>query len=175
MIVSFSFLSGCAHRCPHIDATAIVTTTQSPVTIQKYRLHYCDVKMGEMASQITSLTIVYSTVHSAADQRKYQSSASLAFLRGIHRWPVNSPHIWPVTRKIFPFDDVIMETAVCTKQKASAPFKSQSIGLQRHLPFTYIIRQIPLIRDLNSVCSTLTAPVSTNFTWCGGILVQKCG
>ena len=61
-----------------------------------------------IASQITSLTIVYSTVYSDADQRKYQSSASLAFVRGIHRGPVNSPHKWPVTRKMFPFDDVIM-------------------------------------------------------------------
>ena len=40
--------------------------------------------------------------------RKHQSSASLAFVRGIHRGPVNSPHKWPVTRKMFPFDDVIM-------------------------------------------------------------------
>ena len=64
--------------------------------------------MGAMASQITSLTIVYSTVHSGADQRKHQSSASLAFVQGIHRWPVNSQHKGPVTRKIFPFDDVIM-------------------------------------------------------------------
>ena len=39
---------------------------------------------------------------------KHQSSASLAFVRGIHRWPVNSPHKGPVTRKMFPFDDVIM-------------------------------------------------------------------
>ena len=61
-----------------------------------------------MASQITSLTIVYSTVYSGADERKHQSSASLAFVRGIHRWPVNSPHKGPVTRKMFPFDDVIM-------------------------------------------------------------------
>ena len=60
--------------------------------------------MGAIASQITSLTIVYSD----ADQRKHQSSASLAFVRGIHRGPVNSPHKWPVTRKMFPFDDVIM-------------------------------------------------------------------
>ena len=44
-----------------------------------------------------------------ADQRKHQSSASLAFVPGIHRWPVNSPHKWPVTRKMFPFDDVIMQ------------------------------------------------------------------
>ena len=64
--------------------------------------------MSLMASQITSLTIVYSTVYSGADQRKHQSSASLAFVRGFHRRPVNSPHKWPVTRKIFPFDDVIM-------------------------------------------------------------------
>ena len=64
--------------------------------------------MGLIASQITSLTIVYSTVYSDADQRKHQNSASLAFVRGIHRGPVNSPHKWPVTRKMFPFDDVIM-------------------------------------------------------------------
>ena len=64
--------------------------------------------MSAMASQITSFTIVYSTVYSDADQRKHQSSASLAFVRGIHRLPVNSPHKGPVTRKMLPFDDVIM-------------------------------------------------------------------
>ena len=64
--------------------------------------------MGAMASRITSLTIVYSTFYSGTDQRKHESSASLAFVQGIHRWPVNSPHKWPVTRKMFPFDDVIM-------------------------------------------------------------------
>ena len=42
-------------------------------------------------------------------KEKHQSSTSLAFVRGIHRWPVNSPHKWPVTRKMLPFDDVIME------------------------------------------------------------------
>ena len=64
--------------------------------------------MGTIASQITSLAIVYWIVYSSAYQRKHQSSASLAFVRGIHRGPVNSPHKWPVTRKMFPFDDVIM-------------------------------------------------------------------
>ena len=73
-----------------------------------YFVHYGDVIMGTIASQITSLTIVYSTVYSDADQRKHQSSASPAFVRGIHRGPVNSPHKWPVTRKMFPFDDVIV-------------------------------------------------------------------
>ena len=70
--------------------------------------HYSDVIMDVMASQITSLSTVYSAVYSDADQRKHQSSASLAFVQGIHRWPVNSPHKWPVTREMFPFDDVIM-------------------------------------------------------------------
>ena len=57
--------------------------------------------MSAMAFQITSLTIVYSTVYSGADQRKHQRSTPLAFVRGIHRWPVNSPHNGPVTRKMF--------------------------------------------------------------------------
>ena len=64
--------------------------------------------MGAMASKITSLTIVFPTVNSGVDQGKHQSSASLAFVRGIHRWPVNSPHKWPAKRKMFPFDDVII-------------------------------------------------------------------
>ena len=72
-----------------------------------YCCHYNDVLMSELASQITSVSIVCSTIHSAADQRKHQSSASLAFVQGIHRWPVNSPHKRPVTRKMFPFDYVI--------------------------------------------------------------------
>ena len=72
--------------------------------------HYSGVIMSAMASQITSLTIVYSIVYSGADQRKHQISASLAFVRGIHLWPVNYPHKGPVTGKMFPFDDVIMCT-----------------------------------------------------------------
>ena len=71
-------------------------------------IHYSDVINGAIASQITSLTIVYLTVYSDADQRKHQSSAWLVFVWGIHQGPVNSPHKWPVTRRMFPFDDVIM-------------------------------------------------------------------
>ena len=74
--------------------------------------HYSDAIMGVIASQITRHTVVYSTVHSGADQRKYQSSASLAFVQGSHRWPVNSPYKWPVTRKMFPFDDVIVTVLI---------------------------------------------------------------
>ena len=70
--------------------------------------HYNDVIMSPIVSQITSLAIVYSTVYSVADQRRHQSSAPQAFVTVIHRGPVNSPHKGPVTRKMFPFDDVIM-------------------------------------------------------------------
>ena len=70
--------------------------------------HYWDVIMDTVAFQITSLAFVYSTVYSDADQIKHQCSASLAFVPRIHRGPGKSPHKWLVTRKMFPFDDVIM-------------------------------------------------------------------
>ena len=104
--------------------------------------HYRDVIMSTMASQITSFMLVYSTVYSRVDQRKYQlrvtgfwegnspvtgefpaqrasdaenvsiwwrhHAASLAFVGGIPRWPVDSPHKGSVTQKMFLFDDVIM-------------------------------------------------------------------
>ena len=69
---------------------------------------YNNVLMSAMASQITSLTSVYTTVYSGVDQRKHKNSESLAFVRGIHRWPVNSSHKGPVTRKMFPFGEVII-------------------------------------------------------------------
>ena len=70
--------------------------------------HYTDVMMSAMSSQITGVYIVCTTVDSRAGQRKYQSTASMAFVTGIHQWPVNSSHQRPVTRKMFLFDDVIM-------------------------------------------------------------------
>ena len=78
-----------------------------PEGLQSWESHYSDIIMGMMASQITSLTIVYSTIDSGTDERKDQSCTSLAFERGIHRWSVNSQHKWPVTWKMFSFDDVI--------------------------------------------------------------------
>ena len=66
-----------------------------------------------IASQITCVSIVCSSVGSGAHQRNHQSSASLAFLRGIHRRPVNSPHKRPATRKMLLFDDVIMNVFFC--------------------------------------------------------------
>ena len=74
----------------------------------KFTKHYCDVIMSAVSSQITDVSIVCSSVCSGADQRKHQSSASLAFVMGIYRWPVDSLHKGPVTRKTSPSDDVIM-------------------------------------------------------------------
>ena len=74
-------------------------------------MHYSNVIMGTMASQITSLTTVlifYLTVYLGADQRTNQRSTSLAFVWWIHRWPVNSQHKRPVAWQMLPFDDVIV-------------------------------------------------------------------
>ena len=99
---SFPYVRTPVFFCPQ-EATLFLWRIHAETAV-----HYDDVIMGTIASQITSLTIVYSTLYSGADQSKHQSSASLAFVWGIHRGPVNYPHKRPVTRKMFPFDDVIM-------------------------------------------------------------------
>ena len=96
--------------------------------IVRYCYHYTDVIMSVMASQITSLTIVHSTVYSGTDQRKHQSSTSLAFVRGIHRGLVNSPHQWPVTWKMFPFDDVIMYCGLFSQNNSRKDTKARPFG-----------------------------------------------
>ena len=93
----------------------------NPLAVPLMGWHLClvahcgDVIISVMASQITSLTIVYLTIYSGADQRKHQSSVSLAFVSGIHRWPVNSGHKGPVMQKMFPFDDntVLIDDYIC--------------------------------------------------------------
>ena len=98
--------------CPHkYNSDSRGHVAQQPLPGAYILIHYDDVIMTMLASQITSLTVVYSIVYSGVNQRKHQSSASLAFVREIHRGPVNFPHKWPVTRKMFPFDDVIMTQA----------------------------------------------------------------
>ena len=97
-------------------------------------LHYNDVIMSAMAFQNTSLTVVYSTVYPGANQIKHQSFASLAFVRGIHRWPVNSPHEEPVTRKMSPFFDVTMEVWF--------PISSRWIHVIYTLPISFNIARL---------------------------------
>ena len=87
-----------------IHVIILIITPDSHVTA-----HYNDVIMNAMASQIISVLIVCSIVCSVPDQGKHRSPASLAFVRGIHRWPVDPTHKGPVTRIILPFDDVIMQ------------------------------------------------------------------
>ena len=101
------------HSCLNYNKIGSETAIEGKVRMSNHipqlrMVNYDDVTMGAMESQITSLTIVYSTVYSDADQRKHESSALLAFVWGIHRGPVNSPHKWPVARKMFPLHDVIM-------------------------------------------------------------------
>ena len=72
-----------------------------------WNVHYSGMIMSAMTSQIIGVSIVWLTICPDAD-KKHQSSVSLAFVRGIHRWPANSPYKWPVTRKRFLLDDVIM-------------------------------------------------------------------
>ena len=110
-------------------------------------IHYYDVIMDAIASQITSLAIVYSIIYSELDQRKHQSSASLAFVRGSHRWPVNSPHKWPVTRKMFPFDDVIMRIPFTVKKMV--------VSLKESLPEEVCLSTL---RDL-SQCVDINVPL----------------
>ena len=101
------------HQCNWLTQTTMnryvgYSRRQLLSTNEQSYTQYNDVIMSAMASQNTNLRIVYSTVYSGTDQRKHQSSESFAFVWGINRWPVNSPHKWPVTRKMFPFVDVIM-------------------------------------------------------------------
>ena len=100
--------------------------------------------MCAMASQITGVSIVCSTVCSGADQRKYRSSPSLAFVRGIHRCPVNSPHKGPVTRKLFPFDDVIIDRLFnlplftgCNNSMSSM-LGLEIIGISKRIPWNML-------------------------------------
>ena len=97
----FSFFISCRIRYLWEELISGFTGhTYSPIQ------HHGDVIMSEMAFQITGVSIVCSSVCSDEDQRKHQSSPSLAFVRGIHRGPSEFPHKGPETRKMFQFDDV---------------------------------------------------------------------
>ena len=123
--------------------------------------HYDDVIMTMLASQITSLPVVCSIVYSGVNQRKHQSSASLAFVREIHRGPVNFPHKWPVTRKMFPFDDVIMWGIHLSVQKTQQ--KLLSINDIR-LHTTYISDSF---YTLHSCCfRVITSQITDNLAVC---------
>ena len=130
--------------------------------------------MSAMSSLITSLTIVYSNVYSGADQRKHQSSASLAFVRVIHRWPVNSPHKGPVMRKMFPFDDVIMIQAISlnsdklfitsnpARKTYTFPLPPQSTPVTSGIKFWYLYQKVNMYpwTSLDNKCNSLSCCTS---------------
>ena len=94
----------------------------APILFEKpayhsFQMHYSGFIMSATASQITGVSIVCSTVCSGADQTKHQSSVLPALAKRTHRWTVDSPHKGPVTRKMFPFDDVIMVPCLQEAQK----------------------------------------------------------
>ena len=112
---SLGWCEACGHVAARVDVLGTTCAAGRPLRLASGKLpstHIASYEKGRCCQAPpcgeTGLTIVYSTLYSGADQRKHQSSASLAFVRGIHRSPVNSPHKGPVTRKMFPFDDVIM-------------------------------------------------------------------
>ena len=127
--------------------------------------HYGDVIMSATASQITSLAIVCSNVYSGTDQRKHQSSASLAFVPGIYQWPVNSPHKGPVTRKMFPFDDVIMYSDCLT----CIGFFISCNALQAHMTDenAYHIPVAPFTKVVNSRLTKRPLVSNGRLTKCG--------
>ena len=129
-------------------------------------------------------SIVYSIVGSGTDQRKHQSSASLAFVRGIHRWPVNSPHKRPVMQKMFPFDDVIMTWRSCDSSECCMPMGYFYQMRLRHgyiitlfsarcdvTHFTYSVQNYRERREMNSLLikgrrSFLQKTTLVSFPWC---------
>ena len=108
-------LSYSSHHHIVIDKSFLLELPYVPTITHKVRLvlldHYSDVIINAMAKSSAS-RLCCSTVCSGADQRKYQSSVPLAFMRGVPWWPEDSPHKGPITRKMFPFDDVIMYRSV---------------------------------------------------------------
>ena len=113
---------------------------------------------GRDGVKISSITIVYSTVYSGTEQRKYQSSASLAFLREIHRWPVNFLHKGPVTREILQFDDVIMFDLYfpryCTTREINTKITAASAYKVRHSRLYIILYQTCHFRTHMMLMST---------------------
>ena len=117
------------------------------------------------ASQITCVPPVFSTVCSGADQRKCQSSASLAFARGIHRWPTNSPHRGLVMRKMFPFDDVTMSDVLRPKQDGTLQSRHNGhLGVSTHQPHHCLLNRLFWRRSKKNIKAPRHWPLWGEFT-----------
>ena len=119
--------------------------------------------MGTMASQITSLMIVYSIVYSGADQRKHKSSVSLAFVRGIHPRSVNSPHKGPVTWNMLPFDDIIMSLKFVSKIRINSILEFVQI-MAWHQPGTKPLSEPIMVTLLTHIVTYMRHLASMSWT-----------
>ena len=118
------------------------------------------VEVWECINNFTGNSTVYPTVCLGA-HKKHKSSASLAIVRGINRWPVDSPYNGPVTRKMFPFDDVIMWNFVSV---FSRKMLSLTIGNRSPVPQYFVI---------TDACRVLRV-CSTNFHVFVYTVIQAC-
>ena len=111
-----------------------------PQRIDSYKWHCSDVIMSVMASDITSALSACSSVCSDADQRKHQRSASLAFVRGIPPWLVDSSYQGLVTRKMFPLDDVVVNCCWNVVMFASCAILGNNINIMAYtIPISWFI------------------------------------
>ena len=134
--------------CVLLEIKLTTTTIDGSMRV---RLHYSDVIMSAMVTQITGVSIVCSIVGSGAYQGKHQRSTSLAFVRGIHRWLVNSPHKGPVTRKMFPFDDVMMKLLVRDTQRGNCIHCSYISSSMPSIIASYLMTW--LLSSMNDICA----------------------
>ena len=141
-----------------------ITWTNVDTPLMRSCDHYSDVIMSAMASQITIVSFVCSTVCSGADQRKHQSSASLAFMGGIHRWPENSLHKRPVTRKMFPFDDAIMYEIPWKSLQCNVYLNTQAISPMLCLRFAHLKSQ-PHLQELVTLHIRLSIVIHGSVRW----------
>ena len=119
------------------------------------------------AAATVVVTVAVATSTSDA-QRKHQSSTSLAFVRGIHRWPVNSPHKGPVTRKMFPFDDVIMMDEFHDVTYFVFPLKVQVDNVEIDMRWGYQRHNVNM-----PWCSYISLPCDWNLFFFA--LINYCG
>ena len=160
------FCNGFANGCPRgVWCRGLTTCLQfvGPFfdIMENNVLHHIDVIMSAMASQITGVSVVYSTVVSDADQRKHQSFASLAFVWGIHQWP----------RNMFPFGDVIMNCFQLRFTHSLMPH-NMMVLYYCHLPYFHVANStfvlsfyINVVLTL-SVCNTTYCSVCIFGNWC---------
>ena len=121
--------------------------------------HHHEITTSAMMSQITGIWTVCSLVCSGAHQRNHQSSVLLTFVRGIHQWLVDSPHKGPVTRKMFPFDYIIMIRSGTALQHLVP------VGLLWHvymMKWKCFLHYRPSVRRIMTLCEG-TPPVTGGF------------